>query len=185
MSDHWPAWATQKVEIVDWDPTWEPRARGLIADVGQRLDRWLAGPVEHVGSTAVQGLAAKPVLDLLAPVDSLPAAPGADDVLAEAGWQLVPPELDRRPWRRMYVLPEDDRRLAHLHLVEREHPRWRQILEFRDRLRRHPELAREYAEVKRLAARVHPDDREAYTEAKSAFVASAIGATGRRDDVGT
>ncbi len=120
------------------------------------------------------GLAAKPVVDLLAPVESLADGPRADDVLAEAGWQLVPPELDQRPWRRMYVLPEDDRRLAHLHLVEFDHPRWREILLFRDRLRRHPELAQEYAHVKRVAARAHPDDREAYTKAKSAFIEEVV-----------
>ncbi|HEX9766299.1 MAG TPA: GrpB family protein [Nitriliruptorales bacterium] len=174
MADRWPAWATQKVEIVDWDPSWSQRASDLISDLDHRLARWLAGSVEHVGSTAVPGLAAKPVVDLLAPVVSLVDAPGADDVLSEAGWQLVPPELDRRPWRRSYVLADDDRRLAHLHLVEREHARWRETLLFRDRLRRHPELAQEYARVKRFAARAHADDREAYTEAKSAFVQDVV-----------
>lgn len=174
MDDRWPAWATQRVEIIDWDPTWEQRAGNLISDLEHRLAGWLAGSVEHVGSTAVPGLAGKPVIDLLAPVSSLEHAPAADNALAPAGWQLVPPELDRRPWRRMYVLPQGDRRLAHLHLVEREHPRWRELLLFRDRLREHSELAKEYARVKRLAARAHPDDREAYTEAKSAFVSAVL-----------
>ncbi|MDP8928353.1 MAG: GrpB family protein [Actinomycetota bacterium] len=171
----WPAWATQKVSISDWDPAWEQRAGELVPDLSQRLAQWLAESVEHVGSTAVQGLAAKPVVDLMAPVRSLVDAPGADAILAEAGWQLVPPKLDQRPWRRMYVLPEDDRRLAHLHLVELNHPRWRETLFFRDRLRQDPELAREYARVKRLAARAHTKDREAYTEAKSAFVQDVVG----------
>lgn len=178
MSDDWPAWATEKVEIRDWDPTWAQLASELVSDLHDRLAPWLAGSVEHVGSTSVQGLAAKPVVDLMAPVASLPADSGAAGPLADVGWELVPPELDRRPWRRLYVLPEDDRRLAHLHLVESTHPRWSETLRFRDRLRRQPELARAYAEVKRRAARAHAEDRDAYTAAKSDFVERVVNAPG-------
>jgi GrpB-like predicted nucleotidyltransferase (UPF0157 family) len=174
VSDAWPAWARQEVEISEPDPAWEWQAAELRAGLERRLARWFDGHVERVGSTAVPGLAAKPVIDLLAPVNSLAESERADDVLAAEGWHLVPPELDQRPWRRMYVLPEGDRRLAHLHLVEPTHPQWRDVLLFRDRLRLHPELAAEYMRIKRLAARAHPDDREAYTAAKSAFVQQVI-----------
>lgn len=78
----------------------------------------------------------------------------------------------------MYVLPDGDRRLAHLHLVEPTHAQWRDVLLFRDRLRLHPELAADYERIKRLAAQAHLDDREAYTAAKTAFVDRVI----RRDD---
>lgn len=113
-------------------------------------------------------------------VSSLINSERADDVLAEAGWHLVPPELDQRPWRRMHVLPDGDRRLAHLHLVELTHPQWRDVLLFRDRLRLHPELAAEYMRTKRLAAQAHSDDREAYTAAKSALVHKVIRRDGDR-----
>jgi GrpB-like predicted nucleotidyltransferase (UPF0157 family) len=106
----------------------------------------------------------------MAPVSSLTTSAEADQALTDAGWHLVPPALDRRPWRRMYVLPKDDRRIAHLHLVEREHPRWRETLRFRDELRRQPDLAEAYYRLKLRAAEAHGHDREAYTEAKSAFV---------------
>ena len=174
MSDAWPAWATQEVEISAPDRAWENQAAELSADLERRLARWLDGRVEHVGSTAVPGLAAKPVIDLMAPVHALVDSERADEVLSEAGWHLVPPELDQRPWRRMYVLPEGDRRLAHLHLVEPTHPQWCDVLLFRDQLRLHPELAATYERIKRLAARAHPGDREAYTAAKSAFVQQVI-----------
>lgn len=174
MAESWPAWATQQVEIVDWNPNWMQLARDLVSDVSRRLVRWLDGSVEHVGSTAVPGLAAKPVVDLIAPVGSVADAAEVADVLTEGGWQLVPPGLDRRPWRRMYVLPQDDRRLAHLHLVERNHPRWREMILFRDRLRQHSELVSEYARLKRLAAGAHSDDREAYTAAKAAFIEDVV-----------
>jgi GrpB-like predicted nucleotidyltransferase (UPF0157 family) len=175
VSDDWPGWARQKVEIREWDVTWRPRAADLIADLEPLLDRWLEGRIEHVGSTAVLGLAAKPVIDLLAPVASLVESQPASPVLAEVGWQLVPPELDQRPWRRLHVLAEGDRRVAHLHLVEADHPRRQETLAFRDELRRHPALAARYERLKRDAARDHEDDREAYTAAKAAFIRSVVG----------
>jgi GrpB-like predicted nucleotidyltransferase (UPF0157 family) len=174
VSDAWPTWATQVVAISEPDPAWGRQAAELCAGLERRLARSLDGLVEHVGSTAVPGLAAKPVIDLMAPVHSLVDSERADEVLAEAGWHLVPPELDQRPWRRMYVLPEGDRRLAHLHLVEPTHRQWRDVLLFRDQLRLQPELAAEYERIKRLAAQAHADDREAYTAAKSAFVHEVI-----------
>jgi GrpB-like predicted nucleotidyltransferase (UPF0157 family) len=175
VSGDWPAWATETVEISEWDETWQQRATELISDVERLLDPWLDGRAEHVGSTAVPGLAAKPVIDLMAPVRSLAEGEQADGVLAEVGWSLVPPELDRRPWRRMYVLAEDGRRVAHLHLVEADHPRWQETLGFREELRQRPELAARYERVKRLAARAHEGDREAYTDAKANFVRSVLG----------
>jgi GrpB-like predicted nucleotidyltransferase (UPF0157 family) len=170
VEDSWPAWATQPVEIVAADPRWAARAADLLRALEPILDPWLEGRPEHVGSTAVPGLAAKPIVDLMAPVRSLDEARAADGPLAAVGWQLVPPELDGRPWRRMYVLPDGDRRAAHLHLVEATHPRWRDTRRFRDELRRHPQLIEEYARLKRTAAQAHGEDREAYTHAKSAFV---------------
>lgn len=175
MSDEWPAWATERVEIVEWSPAWEQLADELTTDLAERLDHVLTCSVEHVGSTAVRGLPAKPVVDLMASVHSLAAAEDAAGLLGGAGWQLVPPRLDGRPWRRMYVLPEGGRRAAHLHLVEEGHDRWRHALVFRDRLRQSAELQRSYARLKRAAAELQPDDREAYTAAKTAFVQQVVG----------
>lgn len=88
------------------------------------LAPWLVDGIEHVGSTAVPGLAAKPVVDLMASVADL------DTVVEHAhltdhGWVYVPPELDQRPWRRFFVKPDapKQRREAHLHLIQAGHPR--------------------------------------------------------------
>jgi GrpB-like predicted nucleotidyltransferase (UPF0157 family) len=170
VSETWPAWATEPIEIVEPDPAWPDRASALRADLEDRLAPWLEGDVEHVGSTAVPGLAAKPVIDLLAPVRLASAAVELHRPLIEAGWELVPPELDGRAWRRLYVLAEGGRRRAHLHLVDPSHPRWHDEVIFRDRLRQRPDLASAYVHLKRLAASTYRDDRDAYTEAKSDFV---------------
>ena len=176
--EDWPSWATEKVEIVQPDPNWPKLARGLAEDLHDRLRAWLDGNIEHVGSTAVPGLPAKPVIDLMAPVTSVQLSHEADSTLTEAGWQLVPPHLDNRPWRRFYVLADGASRVAHLHLLERSSPRWHEVLAFRDALRSRPALVAAYAKVKRAAAEAHPDDREGYTAAKSDFIHEVL--TGKR-----
>jgi GrpB-like predicted nucleotidyltransferase (UPF0157 family) len=176
VSESWPAWATEPIEIVDPDPAWATRASALRADLEDRLAPWLEGSIEHVGSTAVPGLAAKPVVDLLAPVPVGSATEEAHGPLTTAGWELVPPELDERSLRRLYVLAEGSRRRAHLHLVDPDHPRARAEVVFRDQLRQQPELAGTYERLKRVAAARHRDDREAYTEAKSDFVQQVLDA---------
>lgn len=170
----WPAWASEPVRIVAPDPHWPHLAAGLITRITPLLNDLLDGEVAHIGSTAVPHLPAKPVLDLLAPTQDLDRAHEVVDALADDGWALVPPELDGRPWRRLFVLAEGDRRCAHLHLLERGHPRVRASLAFRDVLRTDPDTARRYARLKHRAARAHPDDREAYTAAKTAFIEQVL-----------
>lgn len=173
-ADAWPTWATATVEVVAPDPGWAHLAERLAADLNRRCAPWLDGEVEHIGSTAIPGLPAKPIVDLMAPVTRLAETPEADRRLMDGGWELVPPKLDGRPWRRFYVLPEGDHRSAHLHLVERGHPRWREVVAFRDALLADASLAARYAAIKREAADRFGDDREAYTRAKSAFVQRVV-----------
>lgn len=170
----WPAWATETIHVAEPDPQWRARGQALRLALFDLLCPWLAGDVQHVGSTSVPGLPAKPIIDLMAGVRALNDADAAAKVLAPSGWSYVPPELDQRPWHRLFVLVENDRRAAHLHLVEAGHPRLRDVLVFRDRLRSQPGLAAEYARLKRRLARQYGHDREAYTAAKAAFVQRVI-----------
>ncbi|MFC3995386.1 GrpB family protein [Nocardiopsis sediminis] len=181
MAEPVPAWAYERVELSTPDPRWAGAARLEAERLAHLLAPWLAGGVEHIGSTAVPGLAAKPVIDLMAAVTGIDeAAREAGDRRAADGWHHVPPPLDGRPWRRFYVKPDESglRRRAHLHILEQGHPRWADQLAFRDALRADPGLRRAYTELKRRLAREHPDDRERYTDAKSAFVALALGRSG-------
>ncbi|WP_086818797.1 GrpB family protein [Allokutzneria sp. NRRL B-24872] len=174
MAD-FPAWATEKAVVVSHQQLWADRAGAERARLVELLEPWLAEGVEHIGSTAVPGLAAKPIVDLMASVrehtDGAAHAPLLDD-----GWHLVPPELDERPWRRLFVRPDasGQHRVAHLHLVSAGHQRWRDQLAFRDALRANPDLLREYAALKRQLSASHGADREAYTTGKSEFVARVL-----------
>lgn len=174
MTD-WPAWATEDVHVADPDPSWQARGADLARELDAALAPWLVRAVEHVGSTSVPGLPAKPVLDLQAAVTDLACAPDVADVLSPAGWHHVPPELDERPWRRFFVLAPGDTRVAHLHLMPPDEPRWGEQLAFRDALRADPGLAARYAALKRELAVQHASDREAYTAAKEGFVREVLG----------
>ncbi len=120
------------------------------------------------------GLAAKPVLDLQAPVVDLGSAPAVAEALAGSGWHLVPPELDARPWRRFLVQVVDDERVAHLHLLTADGDRWSEQLAFRDALRGDSGLVQRYAALKQQLAAEHGDDREVYTAAKTGFVRTVL-----------
>lgn len=168
-----PPWATEEVHVVAPDPDWVRIAVVFAGEVRELLGDWVAGPIVHVGSTAIPDLPAKPVIDLQAAVPDPSAAIATKrEAMAAASWFFVPRELDQRPWRWFVVRadPAGQHRLAHLHLMQPGEPRWDQQLAFRDRLRAAPALIDEYARIKAAAAAQHPHDREAYTVAKAAFV---------------
>jgi GrpB-like predicted nucleotidyltransferase (UPF0157 family) len=159
------------------DPGWAATAAAERDRLVGVLAPFLVDGVEHVGSTAVPGLAAKPIIDLMASVrDPAAVVDQALPALTGEGWCYVPPELDGRPYRRFFVKPDPSgqRRFAHLHLIRTGHPRWTQQLAFRDALRRDDGLAKRYEDLKRRLADRHGDDREAYTEAKGQFVADVL-----------
>jgi GrpB-like predicted nucleotidyltransferase (UPF0157 family) len=179
VSDTVPPWAYAKPEVRAHDPRLVELASTERARLAVLLAPWLVDGVEHVGSTAVPGLAAKPIIDLMASVrDPDAVVDQAGELLAAGGWCYVPPELDSGgSWRRFFVKPDESgqHRHAHLHVIAAGHPRWADQLAFRDALCRDAELARRYEDLKRRLAAEHAADREAYTEGKGEFVRDALG----------
>lgn len=157
----------EAIGLVRHDPAWGGLFEAERQLLEQALAPWLAGRIEHIGSTAVPGLAAKPVLDLMAPVHSLAAARPAIAAACLLGYMHYPYKPDVMHW---FCKPSPARRTHHLHLVPAGSALWHQRIRFRDALRASPALAAEYAALKaQLAARFR-NDREAYTEGKSEFV---------------
>lgn len=155
------------VDIVPYDARWPDmvdveRALLLIA-IGQ----WLTGPVEHIGSTAVPGLSAKPTIDIMAAVESLEASRAALPILETYEYRYAPYRTDVMHW---FCKPSPAVRTHHLHLVPFGSRLWEEQLAFRDYLRAHTEVAQEYGSLKRRLAAEHRFDREAYTDAKAPFV---------------
>lgn len=153
---------------------WGDQGNRLCRQLDETLVAWLRAPAEHVGSTAVPGLAAKPIIDVQGLVLDLECAMEVAEVLAGDGWHLVPAELDARPWRRFLVQVAEEHRVAHLHLLPVGSSRWFEQLAFRDTLRADPALMHAYADLKRTLAAQHADDREVYTSSKAAFVRDVL-----------
>jgi GrpB-like predicted nucleotidyltransferase (UPF0157 family) len=169
--------AGKPVEIVAHDPRWMDRFEAERAVLEKVLAPWLAGPVEHVGSTAVPGLDAKPVVDIAAPVRSLAAARAAIPVLHDRGWLHW--EADPVRWRHWFLKPDPERRTHHLYLIEHDHAELANLLALRDLLRTDAAAAAGYAAHKRELAARFGSDRDGYTMAKSAFIAELLARLGR------
>lgn len=130
--------------------------------------------VEHIGSTAIPGMPAKPIVDLLAGVDSMAVADALFDQVLAHGYATSRAFNEMLADRRWFMRSVNGRRTHHLHIVVLDSPTWHKHLLFRDRLRANASLAQSYANLKvDLAARFE-HDREAYTDGKSEFVASVL-----------
>ena len=163
--------ADAQVAIVDYDHAWPERFRAERDMLTEALQQWLVGPPEHIGSTAVPGLAAKPIIDIMAPVQSLAASEGAIARAVQSGYVHYPYKPDAMHW---FCKPSPSVRTHHLHLVPADSRLWRERLAFRDALRSSAVLRAEYQELKQRLARLHRCDREAYTDAKSPFVVRVL-----------
>jgi GrpB-like predicted nucleotidyltransferase (UPF0157 family) len=159
------------VVIAPYDPAWPSRFAAERDLLQPLLAPWLVAAIEHVGSTAVPGLAAKPVIDIMAPVASLEASRAALPLLSALSYCYFSYRADVMHW---LCKPSDTERTHHLHLIPFASPLWHERLAFRDRLRAHPAVAAEYAALKQHLAERHRHDREAYTDAKGSFIRDVL-----------
>jgi GrpB-like predicted nucleotidyltransferase (UPF0157 family) len=156
----------EPVEVVEYDRSWPEDFERLKARALDALGE-LAVRIEHVGSTAVPGLAAKPVVDLYVVLDRAESLPEAISRLERLGYVL---EGDLGvPGRGGLGWAPGERR-HHLYLCDPEHAGLDDLIRFRDHLRRHPEDAARYGELKPKLAVEHRDDRDAYADGKRSFI---------------
>jgi GrpB-like predicted nucleotidyltransferase (UPF0157 family) len=161
------------IVVVPHDASWSTRFR-----IESRLLRValsdLAPAIEHIGSTSVPGLAAKPIIDMLVGVDSLTAFEARAERLSIYGYEYVPEYERVLPDRRFFKRVVRGVRTHHVHVVENGGVYWKRYLKFRDHLRADPWLAARYAEVKRRLAARFRFDRDAYTNGKTGFVEAVL-----------
>jgi GrpB-like predicted nucleotidyltransferase (UPF0157 family) len=165
------ATGSEPIKIVTYDPEWPAQfeeERSALADV---IGDFATGGIHHIGSTAVPHLDAKPIIDILIGVESLDASRPTFDPLAQLGYVYAPYLTDEMHW---FCKPHPSRRTHHLHLTPISGQRYRDELEFRDRLRANPDLAQRYADLKRSLARRFEHDREDYTQAKTTFIIEVL-----------
>lgn len=174
IPDSAPEAPDEPIRVVAYDPRWPAcfeRERVLLEDA---IGPWVVAGIHHVGSTAVPGLDAKPIVDILVGVEDLVGSRACFEPLAGLGYLYAPYLSEEMHW---FCKPDSSRRTHHLHLIPADSMRFRDELDFRDRLRGSPELAAEYAALKHRLADRFPRDREAYTDAKAGFIRGALGRT--------
>lgn len=157
------------IEVVPYDPRWPALFEAASREIHTVIGGYITG-IEHIGSTAVPCLAAKPVIDILVGVRSLSDAPLFLPPLAPLGYTYVPEHEDIFPERRYLHRIADGQHTHHVHIVEPGSEFYRVQLLFRDYLRAHPRDAAAYASLKYQLAGQYHLDREAYTDGKSAFI---------------
>ena len=134
-------------------------------------DRYLNGKIEHIGSTAVPGLIAKPVIDIMFGVKSLEDSKPAIALLTKNGYNYFPYKADIMHW---FCKPSPAFRTHHLHLVPYESNLWKERIKFRNILRANAEIASKYVELKKALAMRYKEDREAYTNGKTHFIQNVL-----------
>lgn len=150
-----------------WSAQFEEEKEHLMVVSG----KWLYGSIEHVGSTAIPGMLAKPVIDVMFGVKSLDESRYAIDALVDSGYEYWPYKTDVMHW---LCKPADAFRTHHLHLIPFESTLWQERIRFRDLLRSSNSLATEYAKLKRELAAAYKEDRETYTEKKWPFIQKVL-----------
>jgi GrpB-like predicted nucleotidyltransferase (UPF0157 family)/GNAT superfamily N-acetyltransferase len=161
----------EAIQIVPYDPSWAIKFEQERVLLEQTLHQWLAGSIEHVGSTAVPGLASKPVIDIMAGVESLDASRPALSVLSHIGYCYAEYRTDVMHW---FCKPSPSHRTYHLHLIPSKSQLWIERLAFRDYLREHQDVAAAYASLKYELAQKYRLFREMYTAAKGPFIQDIV-----------
>ena len=156
------------VVIVDYNPEWRTlyrREKKLICRVlGRRISA-----IEHIGSTSVPNLAAKNIIDMMAGVNNMNEANECLTQLQSIGYTEVIPQDNNPDW--YYCLGKEQQKIAyHLHLMRFDSEFWKKHLIFRDYLRKTPQAAQEYCNLKKQLAAKYGSDRLGYTEAKTEFI---------------
>lgn len=163
----------EQVALQAYSPSWPAL---FAAERDRLLSQRLPGllDIQHIGSTAVPGLAAKPIIDMLAGVESMAVAASLAGPLCQSGYTTSAEFNATLTDRKWFMRWADGHRTHHLHLVVHQGEVWRQHIQFRDALRADPQLAARYLALKTELAARHAQDREAYTDAKAEFIRSVM-----------
>lgn len=164
----------EEVGVVPYNPRWPEIFEQERVHLLSCIPTDLIGRIEHFGSTAVPGLSAKPIVDILVEVTSLEETKKRIvPILEEQGYEYFwrPSWGDDTPPFYAWFIKRDKNgnRTHHIHMVEKDFVHWERLF-FRDYLIEHPDTAREYGELKEKLSKAHHNNRVVYTEAKTSFI---------------
>ncbi|MFE5323671.1 GrpB family protein [Paenibacillus sp. NPDC056579] len=162
---------TYEVIIQEYTPEWIEEFEKEKLQIHHALND-KAISIEHIGSTSIVGLPAKPIVDIAVGVNLLNDADLFIEPLKELGYEYVPKM--EFPNRRFFRKGLWRKGTHHLHIYEITSEEWNNNLLFRNYLKSHPEKLQEYAALKKHLASMYPEDRATYTELKAPFIKSII-----------
>ena len=171
------------VIVAPYSPNWPTQFHATREELLSVLAPTVVN-VEHIGSTSVPGLSAKPVIDVLLGARSLADIESKIKPLNKIGYLYVPKYERKLPMRRYFVRSSATSLRVHLHAVELNSRLWQEHLAFRDRLRADANLCAQYQALKLRLAEEFADDKAAYTGAKSPFIQAVLATAFDRRDVG-
>ena len=165
LADHQAVWADYAAETIRL-------LREILGDA--------ADDIQHVGSTSIPGIKAKPIIDIAVATMDYERVLSWCEELSAQGVHL---RFDERPGQLLFVMGDfvEDTRTHHIHVVQTGSKEWRGYLAFRDYLRANPDMAKEYEQTKMTLAERYPSSREAYTEGKAAFITGVLRVAGITD----
>lgn len=162
----------KSINIVDYNPNWKSIYEEEKSLITNAMGDVLVA-IEHIGSTAVPGLSAKPIIDIMVGVEDIDGVEECIEPLAGIGYKYIPDYEDEIPERR-YFNKGSQNNHKHLHIVEIMSEFWEEHILFRDYLRTNPEVATRYSELKSFLAEKFKDERELYNSGKTGFIKSVV-----------
>jgi GrpB-like predicted nucleotidyltransferase (UPF0157 family) len=169
--------ASEPIAIVPYSPEWPLRYAAEEARLRAALPPELCTRIEHIGSTAIPGLSAKPIIDIQVEcTDLLQVRRVVPPLMEPLGYEFIwRPTMGEKAPHYAWFIGRDahGHRMFHVHIVEPDEATRDRLL-FRDHLRVHPEVAQQYEQLKQQLVAAHPADRTSYTHAKTPFIADVL-----------
>lgn len=162
-----PDYKTRKYQIISYDPHWKDQFE-TEASVLRSIWGDTAIAIEHIGSTAVPGLAGKPTVDVLVLVDDIASVDQFTKAMDAAGYTSLGEYVTNGA--RLFVKEKDNSRVVNVHVFQKDHPHVKEMLALRNYLRNHPKIVKQYSELKFDLAKKHPNDYGSYRKYKDAWM---------------
>jgi GrpB-like predicted nucleotidyltransferase (UPF0157 family) len=159
------------VKLEEYNPLWQEEFKKEKEILSSVLGNEVLG-IYHIGSTAIPGIHAKPIIDIAVEVNSFKVLDLLDDKLQERN--IIYRPMHDGPGERLYIKGDNDFRTHHIHFYEKDNLKLKDDLFFRDYLISHPDVANEYDKLKTKLAENYANDREKYTKSKKDFIENVL-----------
>jgi GrpB-like predicted nucleotidyltransferase (UPF0157 family) len=166
-----PSILIRSTAVVPHDPAWAAAFQSCADEIAAVLGAELSA-IHHAGSTAIPGIRAKPIIDIVVEARRLAALDDCAAALAALGYEARGEH--GIAGRRFFIRNRDGQRAHHVHGFQAGHPEIERMLNLRDFLRSHPEDAQAYSQLKQALSRQFPSDIGRYTDGKSAFIEAIL-----------